>query len=353
MAAIAALFQRTFRASDGPVPASLEAYLVAAYLEHPAYDPEVASRVHVDDSGRVTGFVGVFPSRFSFLGRDIRAAVAGTLMVEDPEREPLAGAKLLRSVTKGPQDITISETTNLISQRLWTPIGGRTVAAMSLDWLRPLRPFAALQSMAAEKQPSLALLAPLATVADWLGRAAARRVLATPPRDPRLVVDAGCTPAAFADAALQLSAPIALRPAWTRSDLEWLLAHAEHKARYGPLRCALVLRSGRLVGCFLYHGRPGGVGRVLQVLAAPKEFGAIVDCLFDDARSIGLSGLRGRCVPHLTEALLTRNCIFLHRASTVIHTADEELADAVQLGKGLITGLAGESWTRLVGDDFR
>ena len=126
---------------------------------------------------------------------------------------------------------------------------------------------------------------------------------------------------------------IELRPAWGQGDVEWLLSQAARKARYGPLRRAIVRgRKGELLGCYLYHGGPGGMGRVLQVLARPDSFGDVVDCLFREADQAGLAGLRGRCAPHLIDALLTRNCIFLHRASTVIHTADRDLAGVVEDG---------------------
>jgi len=91
---------------------------------------------------------------------------------------------------------------------------------------------------------------------------------------------------------------------------------------------------------------------VLQVLARPNNVGDVLDCLLCQADAAGLAGLRGRCSPPLMNALLTRDCIFLHRASTVIHTKDGELARVVDAGEALITGLAGESWTRLVGDEF-
>jgi hypothetical protein len=125
--AVAALFQKTFRKSDAPPPASLEAHLADVFLDHLCYDPEIASRVHVNGSGRVTGFVGVFPGRFELNGRPVRAANAGSLMVEDPEADPLAGAKLLRSLIMGPQDIAISETTNALSRGLWERLGGTVV----------------------------------------------------------------------------------------------------------------------------------------------------------------------------------------------------------------------------------
>ena len=353
MAAVAALFQKTFRDSGEPAPRSLEAYLAEAYLDHPCYDPEVASRVHVDAEGRVTGFIGVFPGRFEYRGRAIRAAIAGTLMVEHPEREPLAGAKLLRSVIKGPQDISISETTNLVSQRLWEPLGGKVVPLLSLDWFRVLRPGAAALSMLTEKFPRGRLLAPAASAADWIGRSWTRALPSAGRTGCPALTRNRALRCRLRAAVMELAQPIELRPAWGHEDVEWLLSQAARKARYGSLHRTIVRdRKGELVGCYIYHGEPRGIGRVLQILARPNSVGDVVDCLFHEADRAGLAGLRGRCTPQIMNALLTRKCIFLHRASTVIHTADRELAEAVEAGEALITGLAGESWTRLVGDEF-
>lgn len=353
MAAVAALFQKTFRDSDRAAPEALEAYFADAYLGHPWYDPDVASRVHVNDAGRVTGFIGIFPSRLALGGETYRAAIAGSLMVEEPEKEPLAGAKLLRSVVRGPQDIAISETTNLVSQRLWEPLGGHVVASMSLDWFRPFRPASAALSVLAERHPAAKLLSPFARIGDWIGGAIVGTELVPAKPSGKVTVDDNPTDADMIAAIDELSQSIALRPAWTASDIAWLLSHAAPKERYGLMRRAVLRsRKGELVGCFLYHGESGGTGRVLQILARPGRVDEIVDCLFDDAQRAGLAGLRGRVTPQIVEPLLTRSCVFLHRASTVIHTARAELMQAIVTGDALMTGLAGESWTRLVGGEF-
>jgi hypothetical protein len=353
LAAVAALFQKTFRDPSLPAPPALAVYLDEAFLRHPWYDPEIASRVHVDQSGRVTGFIGVFPGRFEQRGRAIRAAIAGTLMVESPEREPLAGAKLLRAVVKGPQDISISETTNLVSQRLWEPLGGKVIPLLSLDWFRVFKPGAAALALLTERSARGRLLAPGAHLADRVGGSWTRRNLEPGKVSERLAIEHDPTDAAFAAAVLELAQDIELRPAWDQGQVEWLLALAAQKERYGALQRA-ILRTpkGDPLGCYVYHARAGGVGRVLQVFAQPRSVGTVLDALFRDAFQAGLSGLRGRCSVQLTSALLTRRCIFLHRASTVIHTAEETLASAVLTGDALITGLAGETWTRLIGDEF-
>jgi len=353
LSAVAAVFQKTFRDPGKAAPRSLETYLAEAFLEQPWFDPEVASRVHVDADGKVTGFIGVFPGRFEYRGKTIRAAIAGSLMVEDPEREPLAGAKLLRSVVKGPQDISISETTNLISGRLWEPLGGKIVPLLSLDWFRVFRPGAAALAMLTERVPRARMLSPAAKAVDWIGGAWTRRRLR--PADPpaRLTLENQPTDSTFAAALMELAKIVELRPAWDEAHVEWLLSQAARKARYGSARRAIVRdRKGELVGCYIYHGDRGGMGRVLQLLARPNGAGDVVDCLFAEADRAGLSGLRGRSAPLLMKALLTRNCIYLHRASTVFHTPNRELAEIIEAGGALITGLAGEGWTRLVGDEF-
>jgi hypothetical protein len=351
--AVAALFQKTFRNSDAPAPRSLEAYLADSYLDHPRYDARIASRVHVGAEGRVTGFIGVFPGRFDYRGRTVHAAIAGTLMVEHPDREPLAGAKLLRSVVKGPQDISISETTNRISQRLWEPLGGKVVPLLSLEWFRPLRPVGATIATLAEKFPPAALLAPVARAGDWIGRSWTKQSLQTAEPSARVTASTEISDSDFAASVLELAEATEFRPAWDQQDVEWLLARAARKERHGSLHRAIVRRrKGELVGCYLYHAKPGGVGRVLQVMARPGSTGDVLDCLFREADVAGLSGLRGRASAQLIDALLTRNCFFVPRASTIVHSADPDLAHAVQNGGALVTGLAGETWTRLIGGNF-
>jgi hypothetical protein len=351
--AVAALFQRTFRKSNATPPASLEAHLAEVYLDHPWYDPEVAARVHVNGKGRVTGFVGVFPGRFEFRGRPLRAAIAGTLMAENPDRDPLAGARLLRSVIKGPQDISISETTNLRSQGLWERLGGTVLPLLSMDFLRIIRPASAALALLAERDGRTALFAPAARLGDAIGRRWSKG-LEPPAPSARLTRRENPSDAEMAGAVRGLAGLVELHPAWSgAADIGWFLAQAEKKERYGALRRAVLTNGkGDPVGCYIYHGKPGGAGRALQVLARPDLVDDVIDHLFHDAHQAGLAALRGRSTPQLTNALLKRNCIFMHRASTVIHTANKELAGAAERGEALITGLAGESWTRLIGGAF-
>ena len=106
------------------------------------------------------------------------------------------------------------------------------------------------------------------------------------------------------------------------------------------------------IGAFLYHLRPGGIARVLQILTAPGHAGPVIDCLIGHAAQRGAAGLRGRTQPALLGAMLGRRIAVTHLASTVVHAREQALVDALLAGQGFFNGLAGESWSRLVGGRF-
>ena len=350
--AVAELFQKTFRNPRKSAPPSLAAYLADVFLNHPWFDPEIASRVHVA-AGKVTGFIGVFPSRLQFRGRLVSAAIAGSLMVADPDHDAFAGAKLLRSVVKGPQDITISETANAVSQALWEPLGGRVAPLLSMDWVHVLKPASAALAAVAERWPQARLVAPLGRGCDWLSASLPQRESAAPERAARVMVQRNAASDDFGDAVRRLSLSSDFGPLWENGELGWFLAHAERKERLGAVHRTVVRNAaGEPAGCHIYHGDPGGIARVLQVLTASNATEAVVDALFQEARQTGAAALRGRASPQLMSPLLKRRCVFMPRAATIFHTAEPALGEAIQSEGALVTGLAGESWTRLIGGEF-
>jgi hypothetical protein len=126
------------------------------------------------------------------------------------------------------------------------------------------------------------------------------------------------------------------------------------KERHGPqIRRIVTGRGGKPIGCYIYYGRPGGIAWVLQVLAVGKNYGAVVDDLLRHALENGCVAIRGKTCAGLGEALLTRRCLYFHRSSTVFRTSDPEVSAALASGDALVTGLAGESWPRLIGHAFR
>jgi len=105
-------------------------------------------------------------------------------------------------------------------------------------------------------------------------------------------------------------------------------------------------------GCYVYYGGPHGIARVLQILARPECIDAVLDSLLTNAFRNGSVAVRGGTHPRLMNALLRHGSMFFHRSSTIVHSADAELLHAIDSGDALVTGLAGEAWTRLIGDRF-
>ena len=351
--AVAKLFNNAFRAQSGNNAQALESYLHELFLNHPWQDPELASKVFVGGDGQVEGFIGVLPLRMSLDGRPVRAAVASSLMVKDAEKNPLAGARLLRSFLSGPQTLSLSETSNPVAQRMWERLGGEALPMYSMEWLRVLAPAQFAVSMMRGMARPFGILQPLGAAIDTVLEKLGRNPLHLEAAPPTLDEDADPGDAALVDALMQLSANYSLRPDWDEEALSRFLQHAATKERHGVLvRRVVHGKRNVAVGCFLYYRRPGGVAFVLQVVARPDARDLVIDRLLNHTLRHGCIAVRGRATPAFQDALLRRKAIFLHRSSLTVYTRDSELLASVRAGDALVTGLAGESWTRLIGDSF-
>ncbi|MCO5156577.1 MAG: hypothetical protein M9945_07445 [Aquamicrobium sp.] len=357
--ALAALFQEVFRDRAAPPPASLAAYLRWHYLDMPGCDPEIAPLVHVEQDGRITGFIGLNAQAMTHGGRTLRAGIASALMVSDNAGDKLAGARLVKAALAGPQDITLTETASDVSARMWVGARGALLPQYSLDWIRVLRPGSYLVDLAAGRIGAARLLAPFGRGLDRVsGRRAADAGLSWSGLPDGWVgqgalsaeeVDA----AAFAALVEPLTEQYPLRPVWREGQLDTLLACARQKPDWGELVLAAAnTRGGKPVGAFAYYVRPGRVCRVLQVLALPGQAGPVLDCLLGDALRRGVVALRGRTQPALMEAMLGRRVAFLNEATSLVHSRDDALVEACRNGALFFNGLAGEYWSRLVGGSF-
>ncbi|MBP2234251.1 hypothetical protein J2Z31_000741 [Sinorhizobium kostiense] len=357
--AIATLFQKVFRHSDAAPPPPLTEYLRHHYLEAPGCDPQITPLVHVNDAGRISGFVGVNVLPMSYEGRRLRAAICGSLMVEDRESDPLAGARLLKAFLAGPQDLSFSETASEVSMQMWTRLRGIVLPQYSLDWVRVVRPASFALDLVARRLRPARVLAPLARAFDGRHRGKMNRGEL---RWSGVPAEAG-TPGAlqvtdigresFAELFQLLIRQFALQPAWADGQFEHILREAVEKPVYGePVLAAIKTRTGAPVGAFFYHVRPGGIAHVLQILALPGQAGPVLDCLIDHAAARGAAGVRGRTQPALLEAMMGRRIGFVHAASTVVHSRDEQLLAAFRRSQAFLNGLAGEHWSRLIGGRF-
>lgn len=356
--AVATMFQSVLRKHRSPPTIALVDYMRKLYLDASGQDDGIRSLVHVDDAGRISGFVGVRALPMTLDGRPLRAAICSSLMVDGRERDPMAGARLLKAYIDGPQDLSFSETANEVSVQLWTRLRGAVLPQYSLDWVRVIRPAGFVASQAKERASAAGLLKPAAAAIDGLVRLRLKpgdkRWSAVASHEmPQATRVATIDRAGFAACCAPLSSHFALRPRWEQLPLDDMLADAGAKPELGELALAAVSsRSGALLGAFAYHAAPGRIGRVLQVLAHPGHAGPVVDALIDDAARRGLCGLRGRTQPALLEAMLPRRIAFVPVASTVVHSRDADIMRALKDQRAFLNGLAGESWGRLIGGQF-
>ncbi|MGV3548715.1 hypothetical protein [Rhizobium sp.] len=353
---VAALYQSTFAGGDKRASPQLADCLRAFYLDGPGADGDIPSLVHLDRQGEISGFVGVNTVPMLFGDRPMRVAFAGALMVGEPRRDPLAGARLLKAFLSGPQDLSLSETANKTSLDMSKALRGAAFPAYSLEWMRAFTPTAFACDMVLRRSRLRTAVLPIARGIDGLVRhtgfgkslaihpsAAGKANLLTRP------VDA----VTFADAVESLTAHYALRSGWTKQQLHHVVTEAMDKPAYGqPVALVASRGDGAPVGAFLYHLRPGGVGRVFQFLALPGRESDVVDTLFADAAGRGASGLRGRTQPALLNGLLGKKAMFANASSTVVFSRDEAILDSFRTGRAFVNGIAGESWGRHIGGDF-
>src|SRR6185436_20128785 len=133
------------------------------------------SLVYEDARGRPAGFIGSIPRRMMFQGQPIRVVVATQLMVA-PEERGFAGRNLVRALLSGPQDLTLSDTSNEVARRVWTSLGAANALLYGFAWERVLRPMRHLRSDVPDHQYLRRFAALLARPAMAAGDAIVSRI---------------------------------------------------------------------------------------------------------------------------------------------------------------------------------
>ncbi len=350
---MAALYQKVLLRSNKPAPTGLASYLKGIFLNHPWQDSDIPSLVYLNASGDIGGFIGVLPVRLLYRNSSLRAAVPGSLMVSDPSANPLAGARLLRSVRAGSQDLCVSETANDVSMGMWEQMGHHALSQYSMQWVRVFQPARFAVAALKDRTRIAQLLKPAGSLVDFAGRRIlGASIYKADEKSGKYRREAVEGPE-LVSALRELSADYLVRPDWDEATLDWLLAHAARKRRHGDMRSHVVLSTGgKTLGCHIYFARSGGIAWVLQILAQPNAGPTVVSSLLDHARQSGCVAVRGRTQPDTVTPLMRQGALFFCNSATVIHARNDELRHAIENGRALITGLAGESWVRLIGDTF-
>jgi hypothetical protein len=287
---VSKLFLDVLIGSPEPSTPALHACLADLFLDGPFADPEIPSRVYLDADGVIGGFIGVTALPLVLGTRPLRAAVCGALMVRDRQANPFAGPRLMKTVLAGPQDLMLSETATETSVTMWRQLRGNALPAYSADWIRIISPARYGLGLAMQRMRLARLLQPLANGADRLIRRGGdikRHRWSNVPSgfagNTSLVVE-DPDDQTFGAIVSDLVAGHELRPAWSDIQRATIIASMRYKADWGEMSRRVVKdRSGKPVGAFIHHVRPGGVARVLQILATPGREDAVFDCLLADA----------------------------------------------------------------------
>ena len=78
---------------------------------------------------------------------------------------------------------------------------------------------------------------------------------------------------------------------------------------------------------------------------------AKTDALLSEHGSEG-KFVRSETIPEFLDALVRQKSMLFRRSATVIHTRSASLQTAFAGPNALISGLAAEGWTRLIGEEF-
>lgn len=355
--AVAALFQATMRGSDAPPPAGLASYFRSHFLDGPFADPEIPSLVYCSPQGDIDGFIGVAVQPMRSGETVLRAAMLGTLMVRDHARRPMAGARLLKRVFAGRQDITLSETAGDASLAMWRQLNGEVLDRHSLYFLRVLRPVEFGLGLLGQRLGAMRLLTPLARLLDRIAGAKGGPLRWTGlPSDFRAQGGVEARPAdiaAFAAMTADILSRGAIVPLWPDDCLAAVIGEAMDKPALGQAHlCQVVTRTGRPIGGFILHHGGRGPAWVTDILHDAGQAGPVLDALFLYAGDLGAASVQGRTTPHLLDALLSRRTLFAHESASVINAGDPRILAAFSEGKVHFNGLVGERWTRLIGGAF-
>jgi hypothetical protein len=337
--AVVELRRKAFAYSEWRTPQESAAYFERVFFENPWHTGALPSLVHVEDTGRITGFLGIVPRAATLHDEPIRVAVCTQFMV-DSENRGLAGVRLVRTLMRGEQDLSFADVANDASRQLWEGLGGAVSPVHSLSWTQPLRParFAAsefsknvmVRGLARAMRPGFGLIDRLTT--RW-----------SPP--PRLDV-VPLTPELMSAKIAVVLDDSTLLPEYDVASLYWLRLQLELKGLWGPL-AGSALRDGKglIAGWYLYYMNAGGTGEVVQVAASHDRYRDVLEAMFYDAWRNGLVALRGRGEFGLLPALDPERAHVDRRGPWVlVHSRRPDVMDAIKRGRAFFSRLEGEWW---------
>lgn len=324
---------------------SLRAYLSRILMQHPWRTDSLPSLVYEENDGRIAGCLGVVPRPMLFQGQPFTAAVGHSYIVDPGSRSALAALKLAKTFLAGPQDLSMAEGNNL-SRRVWEMAGGSVTLLYSLCWTRPLKPGRYVMSYLRRRElPSAvkwALRLPC-RLADVFAPMVGKSFRFPAPAVTGSVLDAET----FYESFSALTKNRIVRPEYDENALRWMLTTLAAKQGRGTFHNVSVVNERReTLGWYMYYGKSGETGAVVQVAAKQGCAEQVLDHLFHHAGRHGVIALSGQVDPTLFHALAGKDCLFHHDGGSwfMLHSKRPEILQAIHRGDAFLSRLEGEWW---------
>jgi len=331
---------------------ALESYFRELFLCNPWRDKELPSLIYQEENRKIIGFLGVVPRRMCLNGRPIRVACASSFMVHSAKRSSMAALRLLKVFFSGPQDLSMGDSANSHSRRVWEGLGGTSLLLYSLDWMRYLRPCTHYHRMTTlgmnTASRSLARAAePISRLIDAVGvriRKTSGKLLHSSLSEESL--HEATLLACLSDSRTAQS----LHGVYDAQSLNWLLGFMERTKGVNKFNKVL-LRNERqeIAGWYLYNLTPSGLCQVLQIGAKHGSMGEVLDHLCHHAWRLGATSVGGRLEPRFAEALSESHCFFRSGSWTLVYSKDWDLLKPFLSGDAQYTPLDGEWCLRFTG----
>lgn len=314
------------------------------YLDAPSLDPAIPSLVFEGADGEILGFLGSLVQPMRFEGRPVRLACSSSLVVAPKARRTGAGAFLLRKYLAGPQDLTITDTAGVDTERMWKRLGGSTHHIASMTWLHPIHPLrmaAGIGLWTLGRHRWLPLVRPLcrpfdAAYARWINRAetGAAGDCSEEPLEPKLLIDH-----------LRMDPDrTRLWPDYDAASLDQRFAEIDRPGAKGRIVKSLVHGPrGEPVGWYLLYLLPSDICYILHMAPAQGHEELLVQHVLLKARDLKVAAISGRLEPWVLEVLPPRTVMF-SRVKFLFHSRNAAIRNAVGSGEALLTGLEGDIW---------
>ena len=317
------------------------------------------SLVHEGSDGRLAGFIGLIPRRWTFHGETI-VGLATTGLVIDPNhpdtkhtalwltRDGLGQKQYGFSITDKPTNVVTKMRTGGAGKSTNVVWRSHVITGHGFRFRIGLRGIEDARQQLRDRlrwRRYWPLLAPLDRVARRFASAwddRHPRSLASKPKDdltfePATAAAVHETRKALAEA---YTPCLVDDPALAKWQYDFL---ADYPSR-GAFHWYIARVGGEPVGWFLYYVRVDKPSEVASVVALPRWKSAVCAAMLDHARRDGATGLIGTTSGVMAHELIELGATIIRADRLLVACRDEKLLEGFRKTDALITGLESEIW---------